>query len=262
MPFGDKWDEGAALIRMEPTGRFSVRYGTVDEFLGRSPGKPTIQAPPIADAKDFLQPPDFKAPFGKLLNPPLDPAKPEAEQFDAARSRLSAVQEKLTLIRDMLTRKFYPYLPGTSWPDLMQKEPASEPELKTMVAILRDRALVGDGLYYEMGYGRYDLSQHWDQTDQLFQLGPQAEALMRIYPNGVGMALGELRKRYGDYRAFFRGYKDSLHMIYGNVDVVYDADCRFVGLGFCFRGEVKNLPFGAPPKRPKPMPSGIAPAPR
>jgi len=241
----DQWEKirPGTLVKLRGTINNAIAGGVTDLLTGEKVpwgmvtvvdaepivfGQPETQqgpteASPIAPPwTSVLCPPDFKAPKGEHVRVTGKPLP------DDLWSKLEAVQRSAVNV----------------WPDEIKRGAPSEPDVKVMAALLADPMLVGDGLHCEAGYkqqGSFGLG--WDLSIYGTRPDRNCLAIMRMYPNGKGVAIAKLVQRLGKPRKE-KAIGNYMHSIWGNVDVIHRKTGEFVGVAFFFD------PLSVPPTDP------------
>ena len=156
--------------------------------------------------KEFLRPPDFLPPRGKNVAVTGEPLPNELY------SKLTALLEAATSI----------------WPASAEGTEPSADTIDTMVVILSDDDIVGDGTYCDAGYHKQGGSG-WAWGLSIYGAPPSKECktLMRLYPNGAGLSPGDAADRFGT-PCRKKTEREVQHLVYGNVDLIYEKD-KYLG---------------------------------
>jgi hypothetical protein len=172
------------------------------------------------EVQRYLQPPEYRMPKDNPLSP--------AELLD---------DEVVNRLMELLK------VAAEGWPEWLTAELTSV-DLDTMVKILSDGRLVGDGAYYEGGYRQRTRSLlagfTWDLAAYTKGLvWSRYDTIMRIFPNGNGVPAEMAMKTFGMPRLDQdrSGYR---HLVYGNLDLLYDVTGKYLGVVFVFMNPEKE----------------------
>lgn len=162
-------------------------------------------------SKEFLRPPDFFSPRGKSVAMTGEPLSNELH------GRLTALLKAASPI----------------WPTAAKSTKLSPDAIDTMVAILSDADIVGDGSYCEAGYrNQGGFGWAWGLSMYGAPPGKECKTLMRLYPNGLGVSPDDAADRFGP-PSRTKTEREVQHLVYGNVDVIYKKD-KYIGAVFFF----------------------------
>lgn len=159
-----------------------------------------------------LRPPDFPAPKGEHVSATGKPLP------DKLYSQLNTIFKEASQV----------------WPDLKKKTPITSQEVETMVKLLSDERLVGDGLHCEAGYKSMGMHGFgWGLSIYGHRPAKDTKVIMRVYPEGKGLTYESLTKTYGEPR-LTKSAGDMRHVIYGHVDVIFHGKQKYIGTIFFF----------------------------
>lgn len=183
----------------------------------------------------YFQPPDFLMPMGNY-GPVNFQVGDELPEIDA--KKISDILPAIYIIK----------------PDSIKTQ-LSFDEINIMTKLLTDKRLIGDGTFYD---GLYltkrahseslikpesrlivyfmlgDKTPGWTFLRELQpELWKNFDTIVRFFPNGIGAFPDDVIKTYGEPR-IRKKYKSFEHVLYGNVDLLYNKDGEYLGAIFFF----------------------------
>jgi hypothetical protein len=173
-----------------------------------------VEVDATPEVERYLRPPRYRTP---MENP-----VPPAELLDD--NVLNRVKKVLEVAAD-------------GWPKWVTAE-VTPVDLETMVRILSDCRIVGNGAYYEGGYRplskRFFAGYTWVLPEYSQALiWNEYCTIMRIFPNGSGIPPELAMETFGIPRLDQErnGFR---HIVFGNLDLLYDDTGRYLGVVFVF----------------------------